>query len=118
MALSTGQPNVMQVIELRETPQPYLVMQYYKHGNIVEACVAYDKYDTAIGQILDGLNHLHAKNIAHHDLKPEILLAEKHPFVKIVISDFGLSKAGTNTTLLRTFCGTLKSCTGGLPRQQ
>lgn len=118
MALSTGQPNVMQVIELRETPQPYLVMEYYKHGNIVEACVAYDKYDTAIGQILDGLNHLHAKNIAHHDLKPENLLVEKHPFFKIVISDFGLSKAATNTTLLRTFCGTLKYCTGGLPRQQ
>ena len=35
MALIIGQPNVMQVIELREASQPYLVMEYYEHENIV-----------------------------------------------------------------------------------
>ena len=109
MALTTEQPNVMQVIELRETPQPYFVMEYYEHGNIVEACVAYDQYVTAIGQILDGLNHLHAKKIAHRDLKTENLLVEKHPFFKVVIIDFGFSKAATDTTLLRTFSTLFRS---------
>lgn len=108
MMLIIGQPNVMQMIELRDTPQPNLVMEYYEHGNIVEACVADKQYITVIGQTLDGLSHLHAENIVHRDLKPENLLVEKHPFFKIIISDFGLSKIATNATILRTFCGALK----------
>lgn len=60
----------MQVFELRETPQPYLVMEYYERGNIVKAYVAYDEYVTAIGRILDGLTHLHAKNIARSGAPP------------------------------------------------
>ena len=108
MALTVKQPNVMQVIEFRKTPDPFMVMEYYKHGNIMEACLTYDQYVTAIGQILDGLGHLHAKGDVYRDLKPENLLVEKHPFFKIVISDFGLSRIATDTTLLRTFCGTLK----------
>jgi len=107
-ALTIEQPNVMQVIEFRETPEPLIVMRYYEHGNIVEAGVAYDQYVSAIGQVLDGLEHLHIKGIAHRDLKPENFLVEKHPLFKVVISDFGLSKVVTDTTLLRTFCGTLK----------
>jgi serine/threonine protein kinase len=60
------------------------------------------------GRLLDGLGHLHAKEIAHRDLKPENFLVEKFPFFKIVITDFSLSKAITDTTFLKTFCGTLK----------
>ena len=66
------------------------------------------KYVTAFGQILDGLGHLHAKGVAHRDLKPENLLVEKSPFFKVVITDFGLSKAITDTTVLKTFCETFK----------
>ncbi len=73
MALTIEQPNVMQVIEFRETPEPLIVMEYYEHGNIVEAGVAYDQYVTAIGQILGGLDHLHVKGVAHRDLKPKNL---------------------------------------------
>ena len=108
MALIIEQPNVMQVIELRKIPRPHLMMKYYEHGNILKTCVTYDQYVTAFGQILNDLNHLHAKNIAHRDLKPENIFVEKRPVFKIVISDFGLFKVATNTTLLRTFCGTLK----------
>jgi len=108
MALTIDQPNVMQVTEFQETPEPLIVMEYYQSGNIVEAGVAYDQYVTAIGQILDGLNHLHAKGVVHRDLKPENILVKKCPFFKVVISDFGLSKIVTDTTILRTFCGTLK----------
>ena len=108
MMLTIEQPNVMRVIEFRETPEPLIVMDYYDLGNIMEAGVVYDQYVTAVGQILDGLNHLHAKGVAHRDLKSENLLVEKIPFFKVVITDFGLSKVVTDTTLLRTFCGTLK----------
>lgn len=98
----------MRVIEFRESPDPLIIMDYYEHGNIAEADVAYDQYVTAFGQILDGLGHLHANGVVHRDLKPENFLVEKFPFFKIVITDFGLSKAITEDTILTTFCGTLK----------
>lgn len=108
ITLTIEQPNIMRVIEFRGTPEPMIIMDYYDLGNIMEAGVAYDQYVSAVGQILDGLDHLHAKGVAHRDLKPENFLVEKVPFFKVVITDFGLSKVVTDTTLLRTFCGTLK----------
>lgn len=84
-----------------------IIMDYYFTGNIVEAGVIdKNRYVSALGQILDSLSHLHAKGVAHCDLKPENFLVEKKPFFKVVITDFGLSKVVTNNTLLKTFCGT------------
>lgn len=109
MTLIVEQPNVIQVFEFREIPEPRIIMDYYSAGNIVDAGVVdEDRYVSALGQILDGLSHLHAKVVAHRDLKPENFLVEKKPFFKVVVTDFGLSKVVTNTTLLTTFCGTLK----------
>ena len=108
MTLITEQSNVMQMIELREIPRSHLVMKYYEHDNILKACVTYDQYITVFEQILNDLSHLHAKNIAHRDLKSKNILVEKRSIFKIVISDFDLFKIATNTILLRTFCDTLK----------
>lgn len=108
MTLTVEQPNVMRVIEFWESPHPLIIMDYYEHGNITEAVVAYDQYPTAFGQILDGLGHLHARGVAHRDLKPENFLVEKFPFFKVIITDFGLSKVVKDATVLKTFCGTLK----------
>ncbi|XP_041034472.1 death-associated protein kinase 2 isoform X2 [Carcharodon carcharias] len=45
-----------------------------------------------IKQILDGVNYLHSKNIAHFDLKPEnIMLLDKMPVPHIKLIDFGLA---------------------------
>ncbi|KAI9748569.1 MAG: hypothetical protein M1835_001759, partial [Candelina submexicana] len=99
MLVTIEQPNVMRVTEFWESPDPLIIMDYYEHGNIAEAGVAYDQYVTAIGQILDGL--------VHRDLKPENFLVEKCPFFKVVITDFGLSKAAIDPPVLKTFCGTL-----------
>ncbi|KAI9781671.1 MAG: hypothetical protein M1816_002228 [Peltula sp. TS41687] len=105
----TPHPNVMEVFEFRETPEPMIVMAYYPIGNIVDAgIVGEEAYISALGQILDGLSHLHAKGVVHRDLKPENFLVEKNPFFRVVISDFGFAKVVTSTTLLTTFCGTLK----------
>ena len=103
------QPNVLQVFELREKPEYLIFMKYYPLGNIVDAgIVDEDSFITAFGQVLDGLQHLHRKGVVHRDLKPQNLLVEKSPYFKVVISDFGLAKIVTDTTLLMTFCGSLK----------
>ena len=99
---------MVQVFELRETPEPAIIMDYYPLGNITDANTAYDAYVTAWGQILDGLKHLHAKGVVHRDLKPENILVERNPLFKVIIADFGLAKVATDTAPLQTFCGTLK----------
>ncbi|KAK5071413.1 hypothetical protein LTR70_010563 [Exophiala xenobiotica] len=101
-------PNVVQVFELRETPEPAIIMDYYPLGNITDANTAYEEYVSAWGQILDGLKHLHAKGVVHRDLKPENILVERNPLFKVIIADFGMAKVATDTALLQTFCGTLK----------
>ncbi|KAK0950660.1 hypothetical protein LTS01_025525 [Friedmanniomyces endolithicus] len=101
-------PNVIQVLELRETPKPAMIMRYYPLGNIVNASTHQDEHVTAWGQILDGLSHLHAKGVIHRDLKPENILVERDPLLKVVIADFAMAKVATSDVLLRTFCGTLK----------
>ena len=99
---------MVQVFELRETPEPTIIMDFYPLGNISDANTAYDEYITAWGQILDGLKHLHAKGVVHRDLKPENILVERNPLFKVIIADFGMAKVTTDTALLQTFCGTLK----------
>ena len=108
MTLSIGQPNVMQVFEFRETPEPMIIMAYYPQGNIVNAgIIDDDRHVSAFGQVLDSLSHLHAKGVVHRDLKPENFLVEIYPLFKVVITDFGLAKVAADTTLLTTFCGSL-----------
>jgi serine/threonine protein kinase len=108
MELITAKPNVIQVFELRETPVPAIIMDYYPLGSMVDAgIVSENKYVTAWGQVLDGLSYLHTKKMAHRDLKPENFLIEMNPLFKVVIADFGMAKVATDSAL-QTFCGSLK----------
>ena len=99
----------MQVFELQETSESVIIMVYYPLRNIVDAEVVGDnRYVSAFGQILNGLNHLHVKGVVHRDLKPKNFLVKKDPFFKVIVTDFGLAKIATDTALLKTFCGSLK----------
>jgi len=61
--------------------------------------------------MIKGVAYLHSQGIAHRDLKPENLLCatdtreEYKPF-RVVIADFGLSKAFNGEEDLSTSCGT------------
>lgn len=58
-------------------------------------------------QICAGVQYLHKRRITHRDIKTEnILLASKDVDSLIKITDFGLSKANNNDSLLYTRCGT------------
>lgn len=97
------------MIEFRESPEVMIIMPYFPSGNIVQAGVRDEsRLVTAFGQLLDCLTFLHERGVTHRDIKPENVLVELKPHFKIVLSDFGMSKAVTETTWLETFCGTLR----------
>merc|ERR1712096_67308 len=52
--------------------------------------------------VIEGLTHLHSKDICYRDLKPGNLVLDHNGYCKI--TDFGLSKEVKDKTL--TFCGT------------
>ncbi|KAF5287799.1 hypothetical protein FQR65_LT12167 [Abscondita terminalis] len=57
-------------------------------------------------QILNGLNHIHSKNIIHRDLKSENIFLTGLQSDVVKIGDFGISKILQNDTKTQTFIGT------------
>ena len=55
-------------------------------------------------QIIDAVNFLHQKNIAHRDLKLENVLIDQEGYIHII--DFGISKKIEPNLETGTFCGT------------
>ncbi|MCJ1465456.1 hypothetical protein MMC07_004074 [Pseudocyphellaria aurata] len=117
LGLTVSQPNVMSVEHFQETPYPVLYMPYYPLGSLGQMKnISKAQYVSAFRQILLGLRHLHEHKIAHRDLKPANLLVAE-PFT-IVIADFGLSKAITDSHLLRTFCGSPRYIAPEVPHRK
>lgn len=46
----------------------------------------------ALFQLADGLHYIHSQNFAHRDIKPENILISASQPVRMIWSDFGLSK--------------------------
>lgn len=56
--------------------------------------------------LLEGLAHMHARNIMHRDLKPENILIRKKNSLECVIADFGLAEFSDAEEYLFVRCGT------------
>jgi len=55
-------------------------------------------------QICEAVRYLHQRNVTHRDLKPDNILMTVNNEIKV--SDFGLAKAQSPLSCLRTVCGT------------
>jgi len=109
--------NVLKLQEVYETEDVIaLVMELVNGGELFYKIVEkgnYSEKDAAkiVRQMARGVEYLHSQGIAHRDLKPENLLCatdsreEYKPF-RVVIADFGLSKAFDGGEALQTSCGT------------
>jgi len=110
-------PNVLQLKEVFETDDVIaLVMELVTGGELFYKIVEkgnYSEEDAAniIRQVINGVKYLHEHGICHRDLKPENLLCageedENYKPFRVVIADFGLSKAFDSGEKLETSCGT------------
>ncbi|XP_039254767.2 serine/threonine-protein kinase Nek8-like isoform X1 [Styela clava] len=105
-------PNIIQYYEnFLDGTRLVIAMEYAQGGTLYQ----YLKKQTSLlgeeevlhlfVQILTALQHIHAKNILHRDLKTEnILLDRKSRVCKV--SDFGISKVLTTKTKAMTVVGT------------
>ncbi|KAL9615897.1 MAG: hypothetical protein Q9160_009170 [Pyrenula sp. 1 TL-2023] len=63
-------PNIMRVIEFRETPKPLLLMPYYPLGSLTDYDNAtQEQHVSAFRQVLLGIRHLHQRGVVHRDIK-------------------------------------------------
>jgi serine/threonine protein kinase len=112
-----GHDNVLRLKEVFETDDMIaLVMELVTGGELFYKIVekgSYSEQDAAniIKQVIQGVAYLHQSGVCHRDLKPENLLCAGEiegsykPF-RVVIADFGLSKAFDSGESLETSCGT------------
>ncbi|KAG2074984.1 Pkinase-domain-containing protein [Suillus decipiens] len=89
-------PHIVQYLGFEETKTFLSIfLEYVPGGSIGRHLRDHGKFDETVtkfftGQILEGLEYLHSKNIIHRDLKADNILVEKTGICKI--SDFGISK--------------------------
>ena len=108
-------PCITEILDVVETPDKVMiVMEFAAGGELFEQVVA----DHEAGkleerhakiqcyQMATVLAFLHSRRVCHRDLKLEnVLLAAPGPTSRVKVTDFGLSKKWTNTSLLQTFVG-------------
>ena len=109
-------PCIVQILEVvGAADQLAIVMEFAAGGELFDQVVR----DAREGRLLErhakvqmyqiahAIAFLHSRSICHRDLKLEnILLETPGPTSRIKVTDFGLSKRWSSTSLLRTFVGT------------
>jgi len=89
-------PNIVQYLGFEETPDFLSIFLEYVPGGSVAGCLRkHGRFEdqttrSFTGQILAGLEYLHANGIIHRDVKADNILVDPSGICKI--SDFGISK--------------------------
>ena len=109
-------PCIIQIMEvLGAADQVVIVMEFAAGGELFDQVVRDAKEGRLLErhakvqmyQIVHAIAFLHSRSICHRDLKLEnILLETPGPTSRIKVTDFGLSKRWSSTSLLETFVGT------------
>jgi len=109
-------PCVNQLVDFIHSPtNTVIVLEFAAGGELFEqVCEDHDAHRMSeevakiqFYQISHAIAYLHASNICHRDLKTEnILMMSKDARAHLKISDFGLSKKFSSTSMLETYAGT------------
>ncbi|XP_075593622.1 death-associated protein kinase 2-like isoform X2 [Balearica regulorum gibbericeps] len=107
-------PNIMRLHDLfASRAEVVLILELIGGGELFDfiaekEMLSEEEAIEFLGQILRGVQYLHARRIAHFDLKPEnIMLQEKDvPKPRIKIIDFGLAQRLEDGVTFKSLCGT------------
>ena len=89
-------PNITKILELFETEDYiFIIMEYINGGNLFSFIKKRRKLSEKTAkflfkQIIEGIKHIHSKNIVHRDIKLENILIDLKNNIKIC--DFGIGK--------------------------
>jgi serine/threonine protein kinase len=91
----------------------YLIMDHCPGGDLCDYLSANGPFDEPTAallfrQIAAGISCCHDSGIAHRDLKPDNILVDTFPKVKV--SDFGLCGYLSDDAMMHTFCGSPCYC--------
>jgi serine/threonine protein kinase len=92
-------PNIVTVFDyVEENGAPHIVMEYVPAGtleNVINSGVRLPlrQVGELMGQVLLALEHAHAKDIVHRDVKPSNILCYSSSSVKV--ADFGIAQINT-----------------------
>jgi serine/threonine protein kinase len=87
---------------------PYMVMEYLEGQSMSEMISSRRQLNIVeklrlVGQVCEGLQYAHERNIIHRDIKPANIIVLKNGTAKIV--DFGIARMGRNETHALTHTG-------------
>ncbi|CAD8168002.1 unnamed protein product [Paramecium octaurelia] len=106
-------PNIMKLYEVYETQNSlYMGLELLQGGQLYDiikkkVILTNKQIQSIMKGLLDGLAHMHSKNIMHRDLKLEnILFKEQNDINSVVIADFGLATFVNLPVYLYCRCGT------------
>lgn len=87
-----------------------LIMKYLSLQNLKQKhkrnLITWKEIVVLLFQYLQTLNHLHANNVTHRDLKSANILVESRNSFHVKLCDFDFAKIANNDTVLKTFCET------------
>ncbi len=105
-AASLSHPNVVSIYDVgKEDDIHFIVMEYIEGSNLNE--IIKERAPIQVGeavhiasQICDALEHAHANQIIHRDIKPHNILIGKNGRVKV--TDFGIARAAASSDITQT----------------
>lgn len=105
-AAALSHPNVVSIYDVgQEDDTHYIVMEYIEGRNLNEiiaesAPLQIEQAVNIAYQIADALDHAHANQIIHRDIKPHNILIGSNGRIKV--TDFGIARAVTSSTITHT----------------
>ncbi|XP_034243821.1 myosin light chain kinase A-like [Thrips palmi] len=110
---SVNNPHLIQLVDVKEYKNDHFIFLEFMEGHDLSKRLnekqALEEKTAKLYffQICKAVQYLHSKGIIHRDIKPaNVLLASSETDTIIKLTDFGLTKILTPSTVMKTMCGT------------